>query len=76
LIGLGCISCIIITGLELVSGLLLNVRLKLDLWNYDTKIAIFGKNYKVNFKKQIDIYHSVGWYFIAYPFLIIDRVFL
>jgi uncharacterized membrane protein len=76
LIGLGLVSCVIITGLELASGLLLNVKLGLDLWDYDTGINIFGKTILLNFKKQIDVYHSVGWFFIAYLFLIVDKVLL
>lgn len=72
LILLGFITCIIITSVELGSGILLNRKLKLNLWEYDT--YLFG--IRINIMKQIDLYHSIGWFFIAYPFLILDKILL
>jgi len=74
LILLGIVSCVIITGLELLSGLLLNIKMKLNLWNYDTKITLFKKNIPLNYKGQIDIFHSIGWFFIGYIVLVIDKI--
>jgi len=42
-----------ITIIELLSGLLLNKVLKLNIWSY--------KDFKFNFMGQIELYHSLGW---------------
>jgi len=61
----GIIGCVVITGHELGAGILLNIKLKLNLWHYDTKL---------NYKNQIDIFHSIGWFFITYLLLFIDKI--
>lgn len=43
----------VITILELLSGLLLNKALKLEIWNYSML--------KYNFLGQIELFHSLGW---------------
>lgn len=58
---------IVITALEFWGGYLLNIKLKLNIWNYDTKIKLFGKEIPLNYKGQICLYHSIGWFFITYP---------
>lgn len=47
---------------ELLSGLLLNKLLKLNIWDYsNTKIKLFGKVYPGHILGQIDWIHSVIW---------------
>lgn len=61
-------GCIIITGLELLGGYLLNIKLKLNIWDYsNSKI----KNIPLNFLGQIDLYHSIGWFFITIPIFLL-----
>ena len=75
LILLGIVSSGIITGLELASGMLLNEKMNLHLWDYsDSEIEIFGKFMPLNFRGQIDVYHSFAWFMIGYLFLAIDRI--
>lgn len=65
---------IVITLVELGSGMLLNVLLKLNLWNYDSKIKLFGKVIPINFKGQIDLWHSLGWCAMTYLFWVINHI--
>lgn len=65
---------IIITTLELGAGYLLNIKLKLNIWHYDTAIKLFGKTIPMNFLGQIDIYHSLGWFFMTYLVCILDKL--
>lgn len=51
------ISCLCITITELLSGLLLNIKLKFDLWNYS--------NEPFNFKGQISLFRSIGWFLLG-----------
>lgn len=70
------LGMIIITGVELGSGILLNIKLKLSLWDYSkSKIKIFGKVIPLHYKGQIDIYHSLGWFGLTYLFYIINQLF-
>jgi hypothetical protein len=57
-------SCII-TGMELASGLLLNVKLKMSLWNYDSKFNLMG---------QICLYRSIAWACLTLLIIIIDKI--
>lgn len=43
----------IITLIELLSGLILNKLLKLNIWDYSM--------FKFNFLGQIELFHSIGW---------------
>lgn len=52
----------IITAAELGSGVLLNIKLKLKIWDYsNSKITIMGKTIPLNYLGQIDLWHSLGW---------------
>jgi hypothetical protein len=65
----------IITAFELASGYLLNIKLKLNLWNYDTKITLFGKEIPLNYLGQIDIIRSIAWIGITFLFWIFNYLF-
>ena len=56
------ISSLIITALELVFGLVLNVRLGLGIWDYSSL--------KFNFMGQICLIFSVLWFFLSLPAII------
>jgi len=59
------IGGIIITLLELSTGLLLNKILKLKLWDYSS--------FKFNFLGQIELFHSLAWILLSLViFLIIS----
>lgn len=58
------IGCLIITTLELITGIVVNIWLKLNVWDY-SKL-----NY--NFLGQISIYSSICWYFISFVAIILD----
>jgi uncharacterized membrane protein len=69
------IGCIIITGVELLGGLLLNKKLKLNIWDYsNSKIKIGSVTIPLNFKGQIDIYHSILWAFMSLPILYFSKI--
>ena len=53
------ISCLVITVLELVFGLILNVKLGLGVWDYS--------NFKFNFMGQICLEYSILWFFLSLP---------
>jgi hypothetical protein len=57
----------VITGIELAAGLLLNIKMKLSLWDYSKSF--------VNYKGQISVFHSIGWIGITYIFYFIDHLF-
>lgn len=56
------ISCIVITLLELVFGLVLNIGFKLDIWDYS--------NSKYNFMGQICLEYSMLWFLLSLPTII------
>jgi uncharacterized membrane protein len=56
------ISCLVITILELVFGFILNIVLKLDVWDYS--------NLKFNFLGQICLKYSIFWFFLSLPAII------
>lgn len=57
------ISGLIITILELISGLILNVWLELDIWDYS--------NLDYNFMGQICFRYSMKWFLLALPAIIL-----
>ena len=57
------IACVIITTLELIFGLVFNVILGLDIWDY-------SKN-KYNFMGQICLKYSILWFFLSLPAIIL-----
>lgn len=56
------ISCLVITVLELIFGLILNLWLRLDVWDYSSL------NY--NFMGQICLRYSIFWFFLSLPAII------
>jgi uncharacterized membrane protein len=72
---LSILGGIIITTHELASGLLLNVKFKLKLWDYNSRIKIFNKEIPLNFKRQIDLWHSLGWCGLTSLIYILDHLF-
>lgn len=56
------ISCLFITVLELFFGLILNVWLRLDVWDYS--------NLNYNFMGQICLRYSILWYFLSLPAIV------
>jgi uncharacterized membrane protein len=61
------IGGIVITVVELGFGMLLNILLKLDIWDYsNSTIHINGYDIPLHFKGQVDIYHSLIWIGMSY----------
>lgn len=58
------IGTIIITTLELVFGLIFNIWLGLDIWDYSSS--------RYNFMGQICLTFSVLWFFLSLPAIILD----
>lgn len=58
------LSCIIITVLELVFGLVFNIWLGLNICNYS--------RIKYNFMGQICLRYSIFWFFLSLPAIILD----
>ncbi len=53
------ISCLFITGIELISGVILNIFLHLNVWDYSLN--------KFNFLGQICLKASIAWFFLSLP---------
>ncbi|MCG8573205.1 MAG: putative ABC transporter permease [Spirochaetes bacterium] len=51
------LGCLIITGIELISGIVLNRWLDLKIWDY-TELPF-------NYLGQINLFHSIGWFFLS-----------
>ena len=58
------ISAGIITGIELVTGLIVNVALKWHVWDYSAL--------PLNIAGQVSLVFSVVWFFLALPALLLD----
>ena len=58
------IGCVIITILEFISGCILNLWLKLNIWDYS--------NLPLNLLGQICLPFSILWYFISAIGIVID----
>lgn len=56
------IACLIITSLELIFGLILNVWLGLSIWDYSKQMF--------NFMGQICLGYSILWFFLSLPAII------
>ena len=56
------ISCLVITVLELISGLVLNFGLGLDIWDYS--------GIKFNILGQICLKYSIFWFFLSLPAIV------
>jgi uncharacterized membrane protein len=57
------ISCLIITVLELIFGLVLNVKLGLGVWDYS--------HFRFNYKGQICLTFSIIWFFLSWPAIVL-----
>jgi hypothetical protein len=69
-------GCIIITGLELLGGYFLNIKLrkilKKPIWDYSNyKLKLFDKEIPINFLGQINVLHSLGWFGISLPLFLL-----
>lgn len=62
------IGAVIITVLEFLCGVVLNVWMKLDIWNYE------GYPFAHLFLNQINLFHFVMWFFISIPVFWLDDV--
>lgn len=58
------LSTFIITGLELITGLIVNVWLGWDIWDYS--------DLAYNFKGQICLLYSVLWFFASSVAIVMD----
>ncbi len=58
------ISSIIITILELITGLIVNIWLDLNVWNYSSL--------PFNFLGQICIYYTILWFFLSLPGILLN----
>lgn len=58
------ISCFIITALELLFGLIFNVWLGFNIWDYS--------QIKYNFMGQICLRYSILWFLLSLPAIILD----
>ena len=58
------ISSVIVTAIEFIAGVILNIWLKLDIWDYG--------NLKFNLLGQISLRTSVIWFLLALPAIYLD----
>ncbi len=58
------IAAAIVTGIEFIAGLMLNVWLKMDVWDYS--------NLPYNLLGQISLQYSIIWVILALPAIILD----
>lgn len=58
------IATLIITTLEFISGLILNLWLRLNIWDYSSL--------KYNFMGQICLRFSIIWFFLSLPAILLD----
>lgn len=58
------ISAVIITFMELITGIMLNIWLGLNIWDYS--------NLKCNLLGQITLQYSILWFFLSLPGIILD----
>ena len=59
------ISCILITSVELISGLIINIFLNLNVWDYSLN--------KFNLLGQICLKASITWFFLSLPAIYIGK---
>ena len=59
LLGQMLISCLLITFIEFLSGIIINIFLNLNVWNYSSEIF--------NHLGQICLKASVAWFFLSLP---------
>ncbi|HHV38545.1 MAG TPA: hypothetical protein GXX70_03500 [Tepidimicrobium sp.] len=56
------LSCLIITLLELLAGLVLNIKFGLNIWDYS--------KLKFNFMGQIALEYSILWFLLSLPAIV------
>lgn len=59
------LSTLIITGVELVFGFIMNIWLKKAIWDYS--------NQPYNFKGQICLLYSTFWFFLSLPAILLNK---
>lgn len=59
------IASILITSVELISGIIINIFLNLDVWDYSAD--------KFNFLGQICLKASIAWFFLSLPAIYLGR---
>lgn len=60
-----CISVLIVTYLEFLTGVFVNLVFRLDVWDYsDLPLNIYG---------QICPYFSLAWFFLSLPIIFLDN---
>lgn len=60
------LSSLIITVLELVTGMIVNVWLKMDIWDYSSL--------PYNFKGQICLLYSFFWFLVSSVAIVMDDI--
>lgn len=58
------IAAFIVTGIEFIAGLILNVWLRLNIWDYS--------NLPFNLLGQISLQYSILWFLLSLPAIVID----
>jgi uncharacterized membrane protein len=58
------LSAIIITGIELIAGIVLNIFLKLNIWDYS--------NLPYNFIGQVCLLYTNIWFLLSLPAILLD----
>ena len=59
------IACILITFVELISGIIINIFLNLNVWDYSSN--------KFNFLGQICLKASITWFFLSFPAIYLGK---
>lgn len=59
------ISCLLITSIELISGIILNISLHLNVWDYSLE--------RFNFLGQVCLKASLCWLFLSLPAIYIGN---
>lgn len=60
----GLKGALLITSLELMFGIILNIKLGLDIWDYS--------NIPLNFMGQICLPFSIAWFFLSLAAIVLD----
>jgi uncharacterized membrane protein len=58
------VSAVIITGIELIAGIILNIFLGLDIWDYG--------NLPYNFIGQVCLLYTNIWFLLSLPAILLD----
>jgi uncharacterized membrane protein len=58
------IACLVVTVAEFVAGVILNIWLGLDIWDYS--------NLTFNLLGQISLQYSILWFFLSLPAIVLD----